>query len=415
MVEPHHRSPFAPESLPNMPEIPGVRLATAEAGIRYRGRRDLLLAVFEPGTVAAGVLTRSKTRSAAVDWCAEQLKHGRARALVVNSGNANAFTGKRGEEAVRLTAEAAAKAVGCQPEEVFISSTGVIGEPLEPAQFTHLLDGLAKSATRDAWQEAAAAIMTTDTYPKLTTTRIRDLGDGSARLSGIAKGAGMIAPDMATMLAYFFTDVAIDRDLLQEAVSAAADATFNCITVDGDTSTSDTVLVFSTGSAVERGIPALSAGGEAFNRFSADLNSAMHDLAQAIVRDGEGLTKHVTVTVTGAQDDRAARRIAFAIANSPIVKTAIAGEDPNWGRVVMAVGKAGEAADRDSLDIWFGPHRMAKAGERAPEHDESAAAAYMKNAQIEIRVDVGVGSGKSTVWTCDLTHGYVSINADYRS
>jgi glutamate N-acetyltransferase / amino-acid N-acetyltransferase len=417
MGKPHPVSPFAPRTLLEMPEIPGVRLAAAEAGIRYQGRRDLLLAVFEPGTIAAGVLTRSKTRSAAVDWCAEQLRHGRARALVVNSGNANAFTGKRGEEAVRLTAEAAAKAVGCAPEEVFISSTGVIGEPLEPGRFTHLLGEMAKSAAHENenWQEAAAAIMTTDTYPKMTTVELSGIGDGTARLSGIAKGSGMIAPDMATMLSYLVTDLAIDREFLQEAVKDAADATFNCITVDGDTSTSDTVLMFATGKAAERGIPQLSATGDAAERFRTLLRSSMHELAQAIVLDGEGLSKHVTITVTGAENDRAARRIAFSIANSPIMKTAIAGEDPNWGRVVMAVGKAGEAADRDKLEIWFGPHAMAKAGERAPDYDEETTAAYMKNPEIEIRVDVGIASGKATVWTCDLTHGYVSINADYRS
>jgi len=398
-----------------MPEIPGVRFATAEAGIRYAGRTDLMLAVFDPGTVAAGVLTTSKTRSASVEWCAEQLKHGRARALVVNSGNANAFTGKRGEEAVRLTAEAAAKAVGCAPEEVFISSTGVIGEPLDVGKFAHLLDGLSRTAAADAWQSAARAIMTTDTYPKLATAGLPGIGDGSARLSGIAKGAGMIAPDMATMLSYMATDLAIAQPLLQEIVSAAADATFNCITVDGDTSTSDTVLVFATGRACGRGLPRIDAPGPALESFYSTLKRAMHDLAQAIVRDGEGLTKHVTITVTGAENDTAARRIAFSIANSPIMKTAIAGEDPNWGRVVMAVGKAGEAANRDKLDIWFGPCRMAAAGARAPDYSEDAAAAYMKNPEIEIRVDVGVADGTATVWTCDLTHGYVSINADYRS
>ncbi len=411
----HAVSPFAPETLPAMPAVPGVRFATAAAGIRYAGRTDLMLAVFDPGTVASGVLTQSKTRSASVDWCAEQLKHGRARALVVNSGNANAFTGRRGEEAVRLTAEAAAKAVGCAPEEVFISSTGVIGEPLDTDKFAHLLDGLAKAASADAWQDAARAIMTTDTYPKLTTTALTGIGDDSARLSGIAKGAGMIAPDMATMLSYIVTDLSVSHNVLQKAVSAAADATFNCITVDGDTSTSDTVLVFATGKATSRGLPSIDGPGGGLDTFSSALISSMHDLAQAIVRDGEGLTKHVTIKVSGAENDNAARRIAFAIANSPIMKTAIAGEDPNWGRVVMAVGKAGEAANRDKLDIWFGPCQMAKSGERAADYNEGAAARYMKNAEIEILVDVGIAKGKATVWTCDLTHGYVSINADYRS
>ncbi|MCH9806193.1 MAG: bifunctional glutamate N-acetyltransferase/amino-acid acetyltransferase ArgJ [Alphaproteobacteria bacterium] len=413
-------SPFAPAKLPTMPEIPGVKLATAEAGIKYQGRRDLLLAVFEPGTIAAGVLTRSKTRSAAVDWCAQQLQHGRARALVVNSGNANAFTGKRGVEAVRLTAQAAARAVGCEPEEVFIASTGVIGEPLESEKFAHLLDGLAKTASPDGWHDAARAIMTTDTYPKLATSPVAEINEGAAGtstvISGIAKGAGMIAPDMATMLSFLVTDAAIDRDLLQRSLTDAATVTFNCITVDGDTSTSDTVLVFATGKSGERGVPKItSAAPSRVKAFNDALGSVTHDLAQAIVRDGEGITKHVTIALTGAQNDKAARNIAMSIANSPLVKTAFAGEDPNWGRIVMAVGKSGELADRDKLDIWFGPHQMATSGERAPDHDEDKAAAYMKNSELEVRVDVGIGSGTATVWTCDLTHGYITINADYRS
>ena len=316
-------SPFAPRNLPDMPVIPGIRLAATEAGIKYQGRRDLLLAVFEPGTVAAGVLTQSKTRSAAVDWCAEQLKHGRARALVVNSGNANAFTGKRGVAAVRLTAEAAAKAVGCEPEEVFIASTGVIGEPLETGKFAHLLEILAKDATATAWQAAAEAIMTTDTYPKLAAD-----GIPSFPIAGIAKGSGMIAPDMATMLAFHFTDANIDHALLRRAVLGHAQETYNRITVDSDTSTSDTVIVFATGKATERGMaPITSAEQPEFADFSKALGTNMLELAQQIVKDGEGLTKFVKVSVSGAESVQAARRIAFAIANSPLVKTAIAGED----------------------------------------------------------------------------------------
>lgn len=409
-------SPFAPAHLTEMPTVPGVQFASAEAGIKYNGRRDLLLAVFGPGTIAAGVLTKSKTRSAAVDWCAEQLKHGRARALVVNSGNANAFTGQRGAEAVRLTAQAAAEAVGCEPEEVFIASTGVIGEPLDTGKFAHLLDALAEAAATDGWQDAARAIMTTDTFPKLATRQIDGVGDTTATISGIAKGAGMIAPDMATMLSFLVTDMAIERELLQKSLTAAANRTFNCITIDGDTSTSDTVLLFATGLAQTRGIPAITpATPNELDAFESALTGVMHELAQSVVRDGEGITKHVTITVTGAENDTAARVIAMSIANSPLVKTALAGEDPNWGRIVMAVGKSGEAADRDKLDIWFGPLQMAKSGERAPDHDEDKAAAYMKAPEIEIRVDVGIGSGKATVWTCDLTHGYITINADYRS
>lgn len=404
-------SPFAPQVSPDLPEIPGVRLATAEAGIKYQGRRDLLLAVFEPGTIAAGVLTQSKTRSAAVDWCAEQLKHGRARALVVNSGNANAFTGQRGSDAVKITAEAAAQAVGCKPEEVYIASTGVIGEPLETGKFAHLLNDLAKTAEGTAWHEAAQAIMTTDTYPKLAGHSADAL-----HISGIAKGSGMIAPDMATMLGFHFTNANVDRALLQQAVLKNAQDTYNRITVDSDTSTSDTVIVFATGNAAGRAVPPIqSATSPEYQQFVTALSGNMCDLAQQIVKDGEGLTKFVTVAVSGAETDQSARRIAFAIANSPLVKTAIAGEDPNWGRVIMAIGKSGEAVDRDSVSIRFGNHLVAQQGERDPSYDEAAAAAYMKAPEIKISVDVGVGHGKDHVWTCDLTHGYISINADYRS
>jgi glutamate N-acetyltransferase/amino-acid N-acetyltransferase len=405
-------SPFAPKSLPTVPAIDGVRFATAEAGIRYKGRTDLLVAVLDEGTVAAGVTTRSKTCSAAVLWCREALKSGRARVVVVNSGNANTFTGKRGAEAVRITAEAAAKAVGADPLDVYVSSTGVIGEPMDAGKFAHLLDGLARSAKADAWEAAARAIMTTDTYPKLVTRRV-DIGGVPVTINGFAKGAGMIAPDMATMLCYLFTDATIAQPLLQRLVSAIADKTFNCITIDGDTSTSDTVLVFATGRA---GAPAIrDMSDPACGAFVGALREVMHELALQVVKDGEGLSKFVTFQVWGAENDRAARRIAFACANSPILKTAIAGEDPNWGRVVMAVGKSGEAADRDKLSIWFGPHLVAQEGERAPSYVEKTVAEYMKGAEIVIRVDVGVGGGMATVWTCDLTHDYVEINSDYRS
>jgi glutamate N-acetyltransferase/amino-acid N-acetyltransferase len=408
-------SPFAPKSLPDVPGILGVRFATAAAGIRYQGRTDLLLAVLEEGTGAAGVTTRSKTCSAPVLWCRAQLEHGRARALVVNSGNANAFTGRKGREAVQMTAEFAAKAVGCTPQEVYVASTGVIGEPLDASKFAPLLGDLAKSAKPGAWEEAARAIMTTDTFPKLAVRRAK-MGGGDVLLAGFCKGAGMIAPDMATMLCFLFTDAAIAQPVLQRLVSGAADRTFNCITVDGDTSTSDTLLLFATGAAGKRGAPAIKdAADPNLEGFAEALHSLMHELALMVVKDGEGLSKFVTVEVLGAEDDRAARAIAFSIANSPILKTAIAGGDPNWGRVVMAVGKSGEAADRDRLAIWFGPHLVAQEGERAPDYVEETAAAYMKNREITIRVDVGVGAGQATVWTCDLTHDYVSINADYRS
>lgn len=408
-------SPFAPASLPDVPEVAGVRFATAEAGIRYKGRTDLLLAVLSPGTAAAGVTTRSKTCSAPVLWCRKQLEHGRARALVVNSGNANAFTGRKGHEAVAITAEAAAKAVGCQPDEVYAASTGVIGEPMDAARFAHLLGDLAATARPGAWEAAARAIMTTDTFPKLATRRVA-MGSGEVTLAGFCKGSGMIAPDMATMLCFLFTDAAIAQPVLQRLVASIADRTFNCITVDGDTSTSDTVLLFATGQAKQSGAPDIrDAADPVLAPFAEALHSLMHELALQVAKDGEGLTKFVTVEVLGAEDDRAARRIAFSIANSPLLKTAIAGEDPNWGRVVMAVGKSGEAADRDRLAVWLGPHLVAREGERAPDYSEPVVANYMKNGEITIRVDVGIGTGQATVWTCDLTHGYVAINADYRS
>jgi len=408
-------SPFAPEKLPDVPPIAGVRLATAEAGIRYRGRTDLLLAVFDRGTVAAGVLTQSKTRSAPVEWCAKQLQNGCARALVVNAGNANAFTGMKGHKAVEVTARAAAEAVGCPVVEVFLASTGVIGEPMDAGRFEHLLDQLAQDAVPDAWQAAAQAIMTTDTYPKLATRTAR-IGDTEVTLNGISKGAGMIQPDMATMLCFVFTDAAIGQPALQELVAESANRTFNCVTVDGDTSTSDTLLAFATGAARARGCPHISDAADArLQGFAVALHDLLKELAILVAKDGEGLTKFVTVEVEGAENDRAARRIALAISNSPLVKTAMAGEDPNWGRIVMAVGKAGEAADRDKLAIWFGDTLVAKDGERAPGYVEEPVAQYMKGAEITVRVDVGIGQGRATVWTCDLTHGYIEINADYRS
>jgi glutamate N-acetyltransferase / amino-acid N-acetyltransferase len=408
-------SPFAPAKLPDMPVVPGVRLAACEAGIRYQNRTDLMAAVLDPGTVAAGVLTRSKTCSAPVLWCRANLPHGKARALVVNSGNANAFTGKKGSEATRLTAEAAAKAVGCAANEVYVASTGVIGEPLDAGKFTHLLQGLTQSAIPDAFLTGARAIMTTDTYPKLATRTAR-IGEVDVTINGFCKGAGMIAPDMATMLCFIFTDAAIAQPALQALLSQHVQTTFNCMTVDGDTSTSDTCLLFATGAAAKRGQKVVSeAGDPRLAAFSAALHDLMRDLAIQVAKDGEGLSKFVTFEIGGAESWAAARRIALACANSPILKAAIAGEDPNWGRVVMAIGKSGEAADRDRLSIWFGPHLVAKDGERAPGYVEKTVAAYMQGREIVIRADVGVGNGGATVWTCDLTHDYISINADYRS
>ncbi len=405
-------SPFAPAVLPVMPAVGGVRLAAVEAGIKYKGRKDLMLAILDEGTVAGGVLTTSRTCSAPVLWCREQLKHGRARAVVVNAGNANAFTGRKGEDAVRITANAAAAAVGCDAADVYLASTGVIGEPLEADGFAHLLQDMAGAATTAAWHDAAAAIMTTDTFAKLATRTI-EIDGRAISISGIVKGSGMIAPDMATMLGFVFTDAAVDQALLQQMTSQIADKTFNCITVDGDTSTSDTVLVFATGAGGGDKITSdKDAAGQAFRRA---LHEVMHDLAMLVVKDGEGISKFITINVSGGESDRSAHRIAMSMANSPLLKTAIAGEDANWGRIVMAVGKAGEPADRDKLQIRFGPHLLADKGLRSPDYSEDLSSAYMKNSQIEISVDVGVGHGRATVWTCDLTHGYISINADYRS
>ncbi len=404
-------SPFAPSELAKLPEIAGVKFATAEAGIKYKGREDLLLAVLPEGTIAAGVTTRSKTCSAPVLWCRDQLAHGQARALVVNSGNANAFTGRKGVEAVRITADAAAEAVGCRPEDVYIASTGVIGEPMDARAFAHLLGELAPKATEAAWEKAARAIMTTDTYPKLAT-KTASIGGENVVIAGFVKGSGMIAPDMATMLGFIFTDANIALPVLQKLTREIADKTFNCITVDSDTSTSDTVIVFATGAS---GAKITDAGSTEAQAFAAALHEVMRDMARQVVRDGEGLSKFVEISVTGAESDQAAHKIAMTLANSPILKAAFAGEDPNWGRVVMAVGKAGEAADRDKLAIRFGDILVAENGQRAPGYAEEQGATYMKNAELAVSVDVGIGSGSAVVWTCDLTHDYITINADYRT
>jgi glutamate N-acetyltransferase / amino-acid N-acetyltransferase len=408
-------SPFAPATIPEMPPIEGVRFAACEAGIRYKGRKDLMLAVLAEGSVAAGVLTQSKTCSAPVLWCRENLKRGTARVLVVNSGNANAFTGRKGREAVTITADFAAKAVGCKPEDVYLASTGVIGEPLDAAGFAHRLNQLAEVASIDGGADAARAILTTDTFPKIASRKAR-IGGVEVTIAGFCKGAGMIAPDMATMLCFIFTDAAIAQAPLQRLVAEGAAGSFNCMTVDGDTSTSDTCLLFATGATEKRGQKRVTdAGDTALGDFKARLDELMRDLAIMVAKDGEGVSKFVTLDVTGAETDAAARTIGLSIANSPLVKTAIAGEDPNWGRIVMAVGKAGEAADRDRISIWFGDRIVAREGERAAEYDEATMAAYMQNAEIAIRVDVGIGNGRARIWTCDLTHGYISVNADYRS
>lgn len=408
-------SPLAPKKYVRLPALDGLRIATAEAGIKYKNRTDLLLMVFDKGTEVAGVFTRSKCPSAPVDLCRDNLAGGRARVLVVNSGNANAFTGRKGRETTALTAKAAAAAVGCEPGEVFLASTGVIGEPLDAGKYSYLLKGMAKDAEGGLWAEAGKAIMTTDTYPKYATATLK-LGDVDVTINGIAKGAGMIAPDMATMLSFIATDAPIAAPVLQQMLSAGTKSSFNAVTVDSDTSTSDTLLLFATGAAAKRGATRITDPKDArLMPFRRALNRILKNLALQVVRDGEGARKQVEVTVTGAKSARSAKKIALSIANSPLVKTAVAGEDANWGRVVMAVGKAGEPADRDLLSVWFGDIRVAREGERDPDYSEAATSEYMKRDEVRIRADIGLGRGKATVWTCDLTKAYVEINGDYRS
>jgi glutamate N-acetyltransferase/amino-acid N-acetyltransferase len=381
--------------------------------VRYSGRTDVMVALFDRPAAVAGVFTRSKCPSAPVDWCREHLTGGKARALIVNSGNANAFTGGVGAAAVAHVADAAAKAIGAAPNEIFMASTGVIGEPLDATRITRVIDTLIADAREDSLLAAAKAIMTTDTYPKIATARVK-LGDGEVVISGIAKGAGMIAPDMATMLAYVFTDAAIASQALQAMLSKSVERSFNAITVDSDTSTSDTLMLFATGAA-KNATPIEDAADPRAAEFRRALDKLLRNLAHQVVRDGEGARKFITVNVEGAATRKAAKRIALSIANSPLVKTACGGEDANWGRVVMAVGKAGEKAERDKLDIYFGKTRVARQGLRDPDYDEAATSAYMKRDSIEITADLGIGRGRATVWTCDLTKEYVAINGDYRS
>ncbi|MBV8850016.1 MAG: bifunctional glutamate N-acetyltransferase/amino-acid acetyltransferase ArgJ [Methylobacteriaceae bacterium] len=415
MAGPAPISPLAPKSYPDMPAIEGVRFATGAAGIRYKDRTDVLLVLMSEGTQAAGVFTKSKCPSAPVDWCRAKLKKGRARALVVNSGNANAFTGKRGVESVRFAAKLAAQATGARENEVFLASTGVIGEPLDASKFDGVLEKLVAGAAPERWLDAARAIMTTDTFPKVATAKA-EIGGVEVTIGGIAKGAGMIAPDMATMLSFVFTDAAIDAPILQKLLSKSVEGSFNAITIDSDTSTSDTLMLFATGASAQRGAPRISSKGHhQLADFKRALDSVLLDLAQQVVRDGEGARKFVEVRVEGAASDKAAKRIALSIANSPLVKTAIAGEDANWGRIVMAVGKAGEKAKRDRLSIYFGDVRVAHKGLRDPDYDEAKTSEVMKRDKIDIRVDLKIGKGRATVWTCDLTKEYVAINGDYRS
>src|SRR4051812_24474092 len=396
-------SPLAPTQVPEMPAIAGVKLATAAAGIRYKGRTDVLLAALDRGTAVAGVFTKSKCPSAPVEWCRAKLGRGSARALVVNSGNANAFTGKTGKQSTALTASIAAKAVGCSTNEVFLASTGVIGEPLDGTKFDGVLATLAESAQPGDWMSAAKAIMTTDTFPKVATATVK-LGKAKVTINGMAKGAGMIMPDMATMLSFVFTDAPLSSAALQSLLKAGVEDTFNALTIDSDTSTSDTLLAFATGTAAASGAPRISrASDPRLKAFARAFKGVLANLSEQIARDGEGARKLVEIIVEGAKTRDSARRIARSIANSPLVKTAIAGEDANWGRVVMAVGKAGEPADRDQLSIWFGGIRVAHKGARDPGYDEAAVSTAMKRPKIALKVALGLGQGRDRVLTCDLT------------
>jgi len=405
-------SPLAPASFPAMQPIAGVRLASYAAGIRYAGRDDVMVAELAPGTTVAGVLTQSTMPGQPVIWCRECLPHGTARAIVVNSGNANVFTGRAGWQVVETTVASAAKLFACDPHEIYLSSTGVIGEPPPIDRISAALPSIVPLLDAAAWEKAARAIMTTDTFPKGATATAQ-IGGTTVRINGFCKGSGMIAPNMATMLGYVFTDAALPAAVLQSLLSETTEVSFNCMTVDGDTSTSDTVLLCATGQAKNAAVsgpadPALAG-------FRQALRGVMVDLAKQIARDGEGAGKFVTIDVTGAVDDRAARAIGLAIGNSPLVKTALAAGDANWGRIVMAVGKSGEQADRNKLGVAVGGHPITADGGPIPNYNEGPVAEHMKGLEIHIAVDIGLGAGKATVWTCDLTHGYIDINGSYRS
>ncbi|HZF74350.1 MAG TPA: bifunctional glutamate N-acetyltransferase/amino-acid acetyltransferase ArgJ [Acetobacteraceae bacterium] len=406
--------PVSPLALPmpEMPPVAGVRLGSGMAEIRYKAREDVTMMAFPAGTTAAGVFTRNKCPGAPVDWCRDALKGGKARALVVTAGNSNVFTGRAGRETCAATAAAMAELAGCRPREVFLASTGVIGERLPAEKVTAALPPLFARLAGDGWAGAARAIMTTDTFPKAATRTAR-IGEAEVTVNGIAKGSGMIAPDMATMLCFLATDAKVPAAALQAVLKRGTDRSFNCVTVDSDTSTSDTVLLFATGAAKHPRVPA--EGGAMLRDFARAVDEVLMDLALMVARDGEGAQKLIRIEVTGAVSAKSAHRIAMSIANSPLVKTAIAGEDANWGRIVMAVGKAGEPADRDRLSVAVGGTWMARDGEVVPGYDEAPVVAHMRGREVEIAVDLGLGRGKATVWTCDLTHGYIDINGSYRS
>ncbi len=398
--------------LPALPPVAGVRLGSGRAEIRYKAREDVTMMLFPAGTTVAGVFTRNKCPGAPVDWCRAALKGGKARALVVTAGNSNVFTGKAGRETCAATAKAMAGLAGCKPSEVFLASTGVIGEKLPTEKLVAALPPLFEALGEDGWPAAARAIMTTDTFPK-AATRTATIGEATVTVSGIAKGSGMIAPDMATMLSFLATDAKVPAAALQAILAKGSDKSFNCVTVDSDTSTSDTVLLFATGAVKHPRVPA--EGGAMLKDFARAVHEVLMDLALMVARDGEGAQKLVQIDVTGAVSAKSAHRIAMCIANSPLVKTAIAGEDANWGRIVMAVGKAGEPADRDTLSVAVGGTWMARDGAVVPDYDETPVVAHMKGREVEITVDIGLGRGKARVWTCDLTHGYIDINGSYRS
>ena len=405
-------SPLAPARFPDLPAIPGLELAGAATGLKKGEQRDLSLFALAPGSAIAGVLTRSRCPSAPVVWCRRHLPAGRVRAIVVNAGNANAFTGQAGDDVVGRTAQAAADVLGCRADEVFLASTGVIGAPLPADAISSRLPGLAKQLRPDAWRDVADAIRTTDTFAK-GAVRVARIGDTQVSLAGIAKGSGMIAPDMATMLSFVVTDADLPSDILAPLLKRGADRSFNSITVDSDTSTSDTLLLCATRQA-EHQAPDR-ADHPLLRDFRRQLDALLEDLALQVVRDGEGAERLITITVTGATSRQAARRVGLSVANSPLVKTAIAGGDANWGRIVMAVGKAGERAERDRLAIEIGGTAVARSGLQVPGYDEAPVAAHIRGRDVRIGIDLGVGRGRATVWTCDLTHGYVAINADYRS
>ncbi len=404
-------SPLA-RPFPAMARIDGVRLATGAAGIRYAGRDDLVLAAFAPGTEVAGVFTSNKCPGAPIDWCRAALPGGTARGLVVNAGNANVFTGRAGVEAITATASAAASLLGCAPAQVFLASTGVIGEVLPHARITAALPALHDRLSETGWEQAARGIMTTDTFPK-GAARTARIGDAEVRIQGIAKGSGMIAPDLATMLCFVATDASLPAAVLQPLLRRAVARSFNRTTVDSDSSTSDTVLLFATATAGNATVR--DAARPELEAFAAALDAVLLDLALLVVRDGEGASKLIRIDVSGAASDESAGRVALSVANSPLVKTAIAGEDANWGRIVMAVGKSGEPADRDLLSVGIGGTWMARHGAVVPGYDETPVVAHVRGSEVEIAIELGLGEGAATAWTCDLTHGYVDINGSYRS